>query len=203
MAIPQHVGELPHLLGVLNGLVEGLGKVVGAEDGQVGVLGLQVLVGVAVDHRQIVVVILLADKAAGVLAEGAHLVLKGLGIADELGLVEHIVHRLHHLVAHLHPDADVHGAGGVGHAVAGAELVEPVRAPAAGGHHGVGGVDLILRLALGEKGAHAPAVLDEQIGAGAAKADLHPMRQQVVLDGGVNLLGLFRAQVADGAIHQF
>ena len=90
----------------------------------------------------------------------------------------------------------------MGHAVAGAELVEPVRAPAAGGHHGVGGVDLILSLALGEKGAHAPAVLDEQIGAGTAKADFHPMRQQVALDSGVNLLSLFRAQMADGAIHQ-
>ena len=34
--------------------------------------------------------------------------------AHQLGLVQHPVHHLHDLVADLHPDADVHSAGGVG-----------------------------------------------------------------------------------------
>ena len=65
----------------------------------------------SVDNGEVVVVVLLADKAAGILAEGADLVLEGLGIAHQLGLVQHPVHGLHDLVADLHPDADVHGAG--------------------------------------------------------------------------------------------
>ena len=95
----------------------------GAQDGEVRVVALQVLVGVAVHHRQVVVVVLLADEAAGVLAEGADLVLEGLGIAHQLGLVQHPVHHLHDLVADLHPDADVHGARLVGDVVLGAELL--------------------------------------------------------------------------------
>mgnify|MGYP000665384153 CR=1 FL=1 len=36
------------------------------------------------------------------------LFLKGLGVADELALVQHVVHRAHDLVAHLHAHADIH-----------------------------------------------------------------------------------------------
>ena len=42
----------------------------------------------AVDHRQAAGIVLLADQAAGIHAEGAHLVLKGVGIIDDLGLVQ-------------------------------------------------------------------------------------------------------------------
>ena len=76
----QHVGQLAHLLRVGDGLVEGLVEVVRAQDGHVGVGGFFLLVGVPVDHCQVVVVIFLAHKAAGILAEGAHLVFEGAGI---------------------------------------------------------------------------------------------------------------------------
>ena len=42
-----------HLLGVGDGLVEGLGEVVGDEDGEVGVLALFLLEAVAIDHGQV------------------------------------------------------------------------------------------------------------------------------------------------------
>ena len=90
----------------------------------------------------------------------------------------------------------------MGDAVAGAELVEPVRPPAARGHNGLLGVDLKLRLPLGQPGPQAGPVLQKQVVAGAAKADLHPVLQKVALDGAVDLLGLLCAQVADGAVHQ-
>ena len=175
LAVGQHVGQLAHLLCVGDGLVEGDGEVVGAQDGEVRVVALQVLVGVAVHHRQVVVVVLLADEAAGVLAEGADLVLEGLGIAHQLGLVQHPVHHLHDLVADLHPDADVHGAGGVGDVVLGAELLQPVGAPAAGGHHGVLGVDLQVGLAVGDGHALADLVLQDQVAALIAEVHLHPV----------------------------
>ena len=47
------------------GLVEGFGEVVGDEDGQVGVLALLLLEAVAIDHGQIVVVVLLSHIILG------------------------------------------------------------------------------------------------------------------------------------------
>ena len=92
----------------------------------------------AVDDGPVVVVILLTDKAAGILAEGAHLVLEGAGIAHQLGFIQHPVDLLHDLVADFHTDADVHGAGPVQDIVLFAEGMEPVGAPAAGGDDRVG-----------------------------------------------------------------
>ena len=60
---------------------------------------------------RVVVVVFLGHKAAGILAEGAHLVAPGRRVADELALVEHLVDGFHDLVAALHPHADVHRAG--------------------------------------------------------------------------------------------
>ena len=48
-----------------NGLVERLGKVVADQNGQVGVAGFQILVAVTVDDRQVIVIVFLRDKAAG------------------------------------------------------------------------------------------------------------------------------------------
>ena len=59
VACAQHIGQLAHLLGVGDGLVEGLGEVVGDEDGEVGVLALLLLEAVAIDHGQVVVIVLL------------------------------------------------------------------------------------------------------------------------------------------------
>ena len=47
----QHVGQFANLLGIGNGLVERLGKVVADQNGQVGVAGFQILVAVTVDDR--------------------------------------------------------------------------------------------------------------------------------------------------------
>ena len=63
----------------------------GAENGQVGVLALALFKGMAVDHGEPVVVVLLRDEAARILAEGADLVLERRRVADELGLVEDLV----------------------------------------------------------------------------------------------------------------
>ena len=156
----------------------------------------------AVDDREVVVVILLAHEAAGVLAEGAHLVLERLRIADQLRFIEHVVDGLHDLVAHLDAHADVDGAGRVGDVVARAELVEPVRAAAAGGDDRVPGVDLVRVAALRKVRAEADAVPDDEVGAGAAEADLYAVFEQVLFDGGVDFLRLFGAEVADRAVDE-
>ena len=147
----------------------------GAENREVRVVALFLLVGVSVHHGQIVIVILLTDKAAGVLAERANLVLKGPGIAHQLRFVEHPVHGLHDLVADLHANADVHSTGCVGDVVLRAELFQPVRAPAAGGHHGVLGVNFQIDLAVGHGNAPADVLLQNQVAALIAEVHLHAM----------------------------
>ena len=107
-------------------------------------VALHFLERVAVHDGEIVVVILLRNKAAGILAERADLVLERRGIADELGLIEHLVDGLHDLVAHLDAHTDIHGAGLVGDAVLGAERFKPVRTAAARGDDRASGFDLAL-----------------------------------------------------------
>ena len=41
--------------------------------------------------REVVVVVLLTDESAGILAERAYLVLERLRIADQLGFIQHLV----------------------------------------------------------------------------------------------------------------
>ncbi len=202
LARPQHVGQLPHLLGVGDGLVEGDAEIVGAEDGQVCVVTFIILIRMSVDHRQIVVIVLLADEAAGVLAEGPDLVLEGLGPAHQLGLVEHPVHHLHDLVPDLHPDADVHSARGVGDVVLRAELLQPVRPPAARGDDGVPGVNLEVLAPVGDRDALADVVLQDQVLALVAEENFHAVLLEIALDPQVDVVGLLRAHVADGAVHQ-
>ena len=107
-----------------------------AQNGEVGVVALGVFIAVAVDNRQaVVVVIFLADEAAGVLTERAHLVGERLRVADEFGLIQNLVHFVHNFVAHFHAHADVHRAGQVVNAVLFAHFFKPVRAFAAGRNH--------------------------------------------------------------------
>ena len=119
----------------------------------------------AVDNCQIIVVVLLADKAAGVLAEGANLVLEGLRIADQLGLIKHLVDRFHDLIAYLDTHADVDSTGLVRDAVIGAEGLEPFGASAAGGNDDMIGIDGAFVVFLGNIRAAADLVLDDHIGA--------------------------------------
>ncbi len=146
VARAQHVRQLAHLLRVGDGLVEGHGEVVRAQNGQVGVVGLQILIRMSVDHGEVVVVVLLADETAGILAEGAHLVLERCGITDQLRFVQHVVDPLHDLVAALHAHADVDGARQMGDVMLGANALQPVRAAASGGDHGAVGVDFPVSL---------------------------------------------------------
>ena len=53
-------------------------EIVGAENGQVGVIGFQILVGVAVYDCQIIVVVFLAYKPSRVLAEGTDFIFKAV-----------------------------------------------------------------------------------------------------------------------------
>jgi hypothetical protein len=129
---------------------------------------------VAVDDGEVVVVVLLTDEAAGVLAERAHLIAERFRIADQLALIEDGVDLLHDLVAHFHAYADVDGARAVLNAVALAELLQPVRAAAAGGNDGLVGLDLILSLFAADLDALADVSLEQQIVAFVAEEHSTP-----------------------------
>ncbi len=146
----------------------------GAENGQVGIVGFNIFITVAVDDGEVVVVVLLTDEAAGVLAERAHLIAERFRIADQLALIEDGVDLLHDLVAHFHAYADVDGARAVLNAVALAELLQPVRAAAAGGNDGLVGLDLILSLFAADLDALADVSLEQQIVAFVAEEHSTP-----------------------------
>lgn len=76
----QHIGEFPDLLCVCDGLIEGIGKVMGTENGHIGVVRFQFLITVTVDDGEIVVVILLRHEAPGFWQNVRTLFLKGLDI---------------------------------------------------------------------------------------------------------------------------
>ena len=198
----EHIRQLAHLLRVGDRLVERHGEIVRAEDGHIRVFRLQLLVRMAVDDREIVVVILLRDEAAGVLTERAHLVFERLRVADELGLIQDAVDRLHDLVAHFHAHADVHRAGLVLHTVLQADFFQPVRAAAPGSDHGVLGVDLIGLLAVLHHDAQTHAVVHDQVAALAAEHHLHAVVKEIILDGVIDIVRLLRAEVADRAVHK-
>ncbi len=80
----EHVCQLADLLSVSDRLIERVRKVMRAKNGKVCVVTFELLIRMTVDNGKIVVVILLAYKAAGVLAEGSYLVFERTGIADEL-----------------------------------------------------------------------------------------------------------------------
>ena len=173
-----------------------------AQHGNVGVVALEILVAVAVDDGEIVVVVLLADETAGVLAEGAHLVLERARIADQLALVEHAVDLLHDLVSALDAHADIDRSGLVGNAVLGADFFQPVRTAAARRHDGVLRADFLRLVAPAQGNAEAGFPVHQQLLAFPAEDHLHVVVAQIVFQREVERLRLLRAEVADRAIDQ-
>ena len=156
----------------------------------------------AVDDGEIVVIVFLADKAAGILAEGSHLVLERARIADQLAFIKHAVDLFHDLVAALHAHADIDRAGLVGDAVLGAELFQPVRAAAARRNDGMPGADFLRLVALAQGNAEAGFAVHQQFFAFPAEEQLHVVVAQIVFQREIERLRLFRAEVADRAIDQ-
>ena len=81
------------MLAVFDGRLKGLGEVFGHQKGKVGVVGLIFLglVGMAVDHRQAIFVILCGHLSRRIGTEGTHLIVEGGGIIHQLGLVEVLI----------------------------------------------------------------------------------------------------------------
>ena len=111
-AAAQHVGKTGDGLAVAVGILEGLGEMLGNQQGEVGVLGLhrRVLVAVAVDGDDAVGIFVDHD-AVGVHAEGADVVLEFFGAVDDLAFVQFVGQVGEYHRGQLHPHADVHPVG--------------------------------------------------------------------------------------------
>ena len=95
-----------------------------------------------VDNGKVVVVVLLAYEAAGILAECPHLVFERSRISDELRFVENIVDLFDNLVPDLDTNADVNRSGQVGDIVLTADFFKPLCASASGCDYRMVGVYL-------------------------------------------------------------
>jgi len=153
-----------------------------AQDGQVRVRGLPLLVRVAVHHGEAPVVVLLAHEAAGILAERAHLVLEGLGVADQLGFVKDAVDGLHDLVSDLDPDADIDGSGLVSDVVLRADALKPVGSAASRRNNGALCVNFYILTVLTSVDAAADVVLKYEVGAFTAEKQLDAVFGKVFFD---------------------
>ena len=156
----------------------------------------------SVDNGEVVVVVLLADKSAGILAECADLVLERLGVAYELRLIENIVDLLHDLVSYLNAHADVDCAGLMGYIMLSAELFEPVRAAASGRDDRVIREDLYVLVALADIDALALVALKNYVVALVAEEHVNAVFDEILLDGIVYVLRLLGAEVAYRAVNE-
>ena len=166
------------MLAVAVGLVEGGGKAVAHQQGEVGVLALEggVGVGVAVDGVDALHV-LRHHMAVGVHTEGAHLVAVALGAVDQLGLVHHVGDVLEHLGGHLHPDADIHLVVDKLNTQPLALVGKPLRAGAPGRGDEVGALHRVPLLS-GQAVALLPDGLNS--GHGGAEPELHALPGRLV-----------------------
>ncbi len=126
----------------------------------------------------------------------------GLRVADELRLIQHLVHLFHDLIADLHTDTDIHSAGGVSDVVFRAELFQPVCAAASGADDHLVRVHRQQAVAILQQHALAAFLFQNDVLAFGIEAHLHAVIRQIVLDGQIQLLCLLGTQMADGAVHQ-
>ena len=84
MTRTEHIGKLADLLSILNRLIKGIVKVVRAKYCNVSIVGFLFFIRVTVNNGKVIIVVFLAYKAAGILAEGSYLVFKRLRVAYEL-----------------------------------------------------------------------------------------------------------------------
>ena len=202
MTRSEHIGQLSDLLRVFDRLIERHIEVVRAKDCKIGIVGFQLLIGMSVDDGEIVVVILLTDKAAGILTEGAHLVFERLRIPDQLRLIQHRIDLFHNLVANLDAHADIDRARHVIDVVVCAGFFQPFRAAASRRHNGSRRKDFKGFLSVRNLHTEALAVLDDDIRALIAEKDIDAMAQKILFDGIIEVLRLFRSEMADRAVHK-
>ena len=198
----EHVGELRDLLAVFDRRPEGLRKVLGDEQREVRIvrLVLLTLIGVTVYHRQMIVIVLRGDFSGRIRAEGAHLVVEGGGIVDQLCLVEILIEELHDLVPDFYAHADIHGSRLRLDAELLALSVQPVRAVSSDRYDHLGSVELFALFC--ENTADLLVFSDQDLLHRAVEAHVDAGVRQMLLELLIDLVPFFRSQMADRTFHE-
>ena len=202
MSGTQHVGQLSHLLSILNGLVKGIVKIMGAKNGNIGISGFFVLIGMSVYHGQVVIIVFLADETAGILAEGSNLVFKGLGIPDELGLIKHVVNLFDYLVSNLNPHSDVHSSGLMSDIVLGTDFLQPFGTSSAGCNYRFIGCYFNGIIFACYIYSVAGVSVKNNVGTFVPEKNLHPVILEPMFKGKIELLRLFCSQMANRTVNK-
>ena len=196
-AAAQHIAQAGNGFAVAVGVLEGLGEVLGNQQGKIGVLRLLggVFVAVAVDSDDAVGV-LVNHGPLGVHAEGADLVFVLLGPVDDLALIQLVGQVGEDNGGQLHANADVHTVGLSGDVHVPADLLHPLAAAAAYGDDA-----LSAGVAFAVAGDLIAAVDDGDAPDRGIKMEVH-----LVLQFGIQVFQHHivdvRAQVADGSVQQ-
>ena len=199
----EHIGQLAYLLCVFDRLIERLAEVVRYQNRKVGIGRLLILVRMSVDYCEIVVVILLCYKSAGILTESTHFVFERVGIAYELGLVKHLVDLFHNFVSYLDSHSDIYGAGLMVDIMISTSSLQPVRASSARSH------DYLVRIYRFDVifyfygRALAYVVFYHEVGTLCVEHNFHTVLQKIFFNREVYLLCLFRTQMTYRTIHEF
>ena len=189
------------MFAVFDRRLERLGKVLGYEQGKVGVFRLHIrgFICMSVDDCQAVIIVLRRDLSRRVGAEGAHLVIKGRRVIDKLCFVEILIEKIHDLITDLDSDADIHGADLRLDPVPVTDMGKPVRALPADA-----GSDLIRVKGISLVGNNTAdlAVLDQDIRDHGIKAHLHALILKPVLYPLIDLVAFLCTEVSDRAFDQ-
>ena len=196
-AAAQHVGQPGDALAVAVGILEGLGEVLGHQQGEVGILGVhgRVLIAVAVDGDD-AVGILGDDGALRVHAEGADEILIFFGLVDDLALVQLVGQVLENFGGQLdaHADVDAVGLGLDGEVLT--DALHPLAAAAADGDDA-----LAAGVAAGVGDDLVAAVLGQDLAHGGAEVEIDlrlELGEEVFQHNEVDI----RAEMADGGVEQ-
>ena len=116
------------------------------EHGEVGVLRAQggIVIAVPINNGYAAFVMLLADKAAGIHAERAHLVFKRIGIVYKLCFIQRLCKMIHYGIGHLNAHAYIYLVIAHADIQPVALILKPLCAAPAGSRHYIACIRLLL-----------------------------------------------------------
>ena len=158
----------------------------------------------SVYHRQIIVIIFLADKPSRILAECPHFILKRSRISDQLRLIQYLVDFFHNLITHFDTHADIYRAGFMRDVILCTKRLQPVRTAPSCCHYNMRRfIPLLFRASFsGQADSLTDILFHNQILTAAPKKHIHALFPQIILNRAIDLLCFFCSHMADRTVYQ-
>ena len=154
----------------------------------------------AVYYCQTVIVVFRGYLSGRIGTESSHFIIKGRRMVYQLGLIEILIQKFHHLIPDFHPDSNIHRTYFRLDILFPAHMAEPVCSFSSDGADNLCPVKCFPRV-----GNHAcgSAVFHKNMFYHGTEFHFNSLLQQMFLQAHVNLVPLFCAQMADGTFYQF